>query len=219
MSFHEVYQYWEWEMDLLQSIQQLHVDWLTPILNFICNITMHGEMWIALAIVLTIIPKTRKAGFTMILAMAFGTLIADVTLKPLIQRPRPFQQYVDQQWILYEINDKGKKMVTFVDQAKIGFDFYLKKLPADWSFPSGHSVCGMAASVSLTTRSRKLGIPALIVACTIVFARMYLFVHFPTDVLAGVIIGILCATASYFVINLIYRKLGKEDSKAIEISK
>lgn len=214
MNFDATYKYFEWEMELLKSIQSLHADWLTPILKFICDITMHGEMWIALGIVLALYKKTRKTGVTMLLAMLLGTITADIILKPLVQRPRPFQQYVDMEWILFELNEKGKRMVTFVDTNKIGFDFYIKKLPSDWSFPSGHSVCGFSASIALLTRNKKAAIPALIMACSIAFGRMYLFVHFPTDVFTGICIGTFWGIISYFVINAVYKKMGKEQPAA-----
>lgn len=219
MDFNATFRYWQWEMDLLKEIQGLHADWLTPILKFICDITMHGELWIAIAIVLTIYPKTRKVGFTMMCAMILGSITADFILKPLIQRPRPFQQFLENGWIVTEINEEGKQMVVFVNKATLGFDFYIKKIPSDWSFPSGHSVCGFAASTALFTRNKKAAIPAYIVASVIAFGRLYLFVHFPTDVITGICIGVFGGIISFFIVNAIYKKLGKRELELVEANK
>lgn len=77
----------------------------------------------------------------------------------------------------------------------------LIRIPRDFSFPSGHSVAGFTAAVIIFRHNRRWGIPALILAALIAFSRLYLYVHFPTDVLAGILIGILTGIAADVLID------------------
>jgi undecaprenyl-diphosphatase len=83
----------------------------------------------------------------------------------------------------------------------------LVKVPHDYSFPSGHSNASFAVATAIFTRNKKLGIPALILAAAIAISRLYVFVHWPTDVLVGSLTGICGGIISYFIVNLIYKKL------------
>lgn len=178
--------YFGWEMELLRVIQELHTQLLTPVLVFLSWINNHGEFWILTGLILTIIPKTRKCGISVLLAMLFGTLITDLTLKGICARPRPYYytEYMDGNHIRLLIEMKERELLR--------------------SFPSGHSVCSFAAAVSILFYYRKAGIAALILAFLIAFSRLYLFVHFPTDVLAGICIGTLCAVFSCMLTGRLY---------------
>jgi undecaprenyl-diphosphatase len=83
--------------------------------------------------------------------------------------------------------------------------------PKDYSFPSGHT--GMAFAVTsglFFMKKKELGIAALILACLIAFSRMYLYVHYPTDVLVGLIIGLLSGYAGYQLYQYLEKKLNNE---------
>lgn len=203
-----------WELELLQAIQGLHASWLSPIMVFVSWINSHGEMWIALGIVLACIPKTRKCGCTMLVAMALGALTADVILKPLIQRARPFQ-YITQDGSLQDLFQQAQ--ITYQGMV-FEIDMVLKEnsLPKDFSFPSGHSVCGFAASVSMFAYYKKAGFAAICLAAVIAFSRLYLFVHFPTDVIVGICIGTIYAILAYFIVKPIWKKLGEKKPEKIE---
>ena len=99
----------------------------------------------------------------MVISMAITFIIGNLILKNLIARERPC--WLDTQIAL------------------------LIKSPKDYSFPSGHSMNGFAASIALLCNDKKLGIPAVILASLIAFSRLYHFVHFPTDVMVGILIG------------------------------
>jgi undecaprenyl-diphosphatase len=73
--------------------------------------------------------------------------------------------------------------------------------PLDYSFPSGHTMSSFAAAMVLFLTNKKIGIPALILAAFISLSRLYLYVHFPTDVLAGAVLGILFAHLSIKIID------------------
>lgn len=125
-----------------------------------------GAVWIVLAIALLCFRKTRRAGAAMLVALLIGVLIGNVWLKEWIMRPRPFVTHPE----LTALLDPG-------DQ---------------WSFPSGHTLSSFAAATALCFFHRKSGALAYILAALIAFSRLYASVHYPTDVLAGVLLGILC---------------------------
>ena len=150
--------------------------------NFWHFITLFGEagiFWILLAVGLAIYPKTRKVGLTMGLALAMGLLICNITIKPLVARPRP---------------------VDFL--ASMGVTLPFKVIPMDdFSFPSGHTIASFEASVALLLYSRKWGIPALILGIMVSFSRLCLYVHYPTDVLVSVVLGTVFAVIAYFALR------------------
>lgn len=125
-----------------------------------------GAVWIALAVVLLFFRKTRRAGIAILAALVLGLLVGNVWLKEWIMRPRPFVTHAD--------------LAALVD-------------PGDpWSFPSGHALSSFAAAAALCYHHRKGAIPAFVLAALIAFSRLYASVHYPSDVLAGALIGVLC---------------------------
>jgi undecaprenyl-diphosphatase len=138
-----------------------------------------GWFWIAVALTLIIIPKTRKIGVTMAVAMILDGIICNLTLKPLIGRIRP-----------YELKGAVDLIIA---------------TPSDYSFPSGHSAISFAAASAIFAHSKKWGIPALILALFVALSRLYLYVHFPTDILGGAVVGTLCGTAAYYILKKAYK--------------
>lgn len=134
-----------------------------------------GIFWILLAVILLFFPKWRMAGVQMLTAMALATLVGTVILKPLIARERPFLA-----------ND---------------FTGLLIAAPKDFSFPSGHSAASMAVAAVLLRRSSRAGVPALVLALLIAFSRMYLYVHYPSDVLAGLLLGTFSALIAMWILK------------------
>ncbi len=127
-----------------------------------------GIFWIALAVLLLFFPKYRRIGLSMGVSLLIGLLLCNVTLKPLIARIRPYD---------YQLEHFGKEIALLISAQH------------DFSFPSGHTIASFEAAVAITLHNKKLGIPALVLACLIAFSRLYLYVHYPTDVLASVIMG------------------------------
>ena len=161
---------WEWlavnfDLPILDQIANtLHCDLLNAVMPIITMFGDAGIFWIAWAAVLLIFPKTRKIGLSMGIALILGLLVCNLTLKPLVARIRP-----------YEFREG---IVLLVET------------PSDFSFPSGHTIASFEAATALAIHNRKLGIPALILACLIAFSRLYLYVHYVTDVLVSVGLGI-----------------------------
>lgn len=174
------------ELQILHAIQEIHQGWLTDVMRLFTTIGESGLVWIAIAIVLTCIPKTRKCGLTMMIAMAITYLVGNLFLKNVIARPRPCAV------------DPG---VTL----KIPF-------PSEYSFPSGHTSNGFAGAVTIFSYYRKAGILSLLVAAIIAFSRLYFFVHYPTDILGGIVLGTLDALLAVYLVK---RLEDRADAKTV----
>ena len=196
-------QFIEIDGQILIWIQQtFQADWLTPIMKAITHFGDAGIFWSAVCILLLAIKKTRKLGILCAASLALTALCCNAVIKPAVDRTRPYE--------LFE-----------AVQA-------LKSLPHDPSFPSGHSSNSMApawamfiATFPVKTASTKtydkglklgwgeeevshkmmhrFGIAAVILALLIGFSRLYLGMHFPSDVVCGLLLGMLCATIAYAV--------------------
>lgn len=153
---------------LLVAIQGLHTAWLDPIVSAYTRLGDAGIFFIALSLVMLLYKPTRRAGALALGAMLLGLLVTNVTIKPLISRPRP--------WLDWPIIP----LVTERDPN---------------SFPSGHTCAAFAAGLSwaraLPWRWGRLA--AVVLAVLMGLSRLYVGVHYPSDVLAGALIGSLCA--------------------------
>ena len=147
-----------------------------------------GIFWIILAVALLLFPKYRKAGLGVGIALLMGLLLCNLTLKPLCARIRPYDF----------LAEKGVTVNLLIAAQH------------DFSFPSGHTIASFEGATVLMLHDRKLGIPALILAALIAFSRLYLYVHYPTDVIASVILGIGIACLAYFLANCIYKLFKKK---------
>ncbi|MBQ0084340.1 MAG: phosphatase PAP2 family protein [Clostridiales bacterium] len=170
----------EFEIKILDFIQQTAgckaLDFIMPIVSLLGD---YGIVCIALSLLLIIIPKTRKMGIQSGLALFIGLIVCNIILKPLIFRTRPFY-----------IND---------------FNVLVERL-SDGSFPSGHALSVFETATVFMIRDKRFGIPALVLAFLISFSRLYLYMHYPSDVIAGIIIGTLIGFLSVWIVNKVYEK-------------
>lgn len=150
---------------LLNLIQEhLRCEFLDTVMPWITAWGNYGALWLFLGFALLVFPKTRKAGFLVILSVAITAFVGNLVIKPIIGRIRPFEG------VMIEL---------------------LIPMPHGLSFPSGHSATSFAAAVVLyRVLGWKWGIPSLIAATLVAFSRMYLYVHYFTDVFAGAVLGI-----------------------------
>ena len=157
---------------LLVAIQGLHTTWLDPIVSVYTKLGDAGLLWIALSLAMLLWKPTRRAGMLSLAAMVLGLIVTNLTIKPLLERPRP--------WLDWPIDP----LVTEKDPN---------------SFPSGHTCAAFAAGLSWarTLPWRWGRIAAVIAAVCMGLSRLYVGVHYPTDVLAGAVIGALCAWAAW----------------------
>ena len=162
------------EISLMESIHSaLHGSGFVT--SIVRNITMLGEwgsVWLLLGFVMLFSKKTRIPGLVMIGSLAFGFLMNDFIIKKIFMRQRPFEQSAS---ILAWLETTGYK------------------LPDGFSFPSGHTLCSFACAGVLVFFYGKRGLPALSVAILIGLSRIYMCVHFVTDVLTGAALGLLFA--------------------------
>lgn len=171
---------------ILNSIQALRTPFLDFIMPYITYLGSGGAVWIIISCIMLFFRKSRRAGVTLLLSLILGLIISTLGLKNLIVRERPF-------------NTAG---------ALINASSLLIGIPSGrFSFPSGHSVSSFSAAAALMMYNRKIGIPALILAALIAFSRLYLYVHFPTDVLAGAALGVLFAFVSAKAVNFSLEKI------------
>ena len=141
-----------------------------------------GIFWMVLAVVLMLFKPTRRTGIGIGLALLMGLLLCNLTLKPLCQRPRPYD---------YQYEVFGKLIPLIIEQQH------------DFSFPSGHTIASFEAAGVIVLNNKKWGIASLVLASLIAFSRLYLYVHYPTDVLASVVLGFALA----FLGNWISRRI------------
>ena len=174
------------DLPVLDWIQaNLQSSFMDKFMPFITVFGDAGIFWMIISALLLIFPKTRRTGLGMAIAMMIGLLVCNVTLKPLVARIRPYDL-----------------------QAELGVTIRLLcDAQHDFSFPSGHTIASFEAAVVMLKNSKKLGIPAMILAVLISFSRMYLYVHYPTDVIASVILGTLFALIGNGLAGLIAPKL------------
>ena len=155
-----------------------------------------GIFWIAWSVLLMFFPKTRKTGLGMAFALVMGLVVCNLTLKPMVARIRPYDL-----------------------QAELGVTInLLQGTMHDFSFPSGHTIASFEAATVLLKNSKKMGIPAYILAILIAFSRLYLYVHYPTDVIASIILGTLFALIGDALAGVIapkirFGKRGKYEAK------
>ena len=151
---------------LLQIQQHLRTDMLTPLMKIVTFLGNGGWFWILCAVVLFAIPKTRKTGYAAVLSLIFGVIVTNLLLKNIVARPRPFAEI--------------EALIPLIAK------------PTDFSFPSGHTTASFAvALVMLRMLPKKIGIPAVVLAALVAFSRLYLGVHYPTDVLAGFVAALV----------------------------
>ena len=172
-----------WDFAVLDFIQSRlrceALDWLMP------KITLLGEMgllWIAVAVVLLIVKSRRLSGAALSVGLIGSLLIGNLLLKNLVARPRPC-------WLRPEV-------------------VLLIPSPQDFSFPSGHTLSCFIAATVLLRYDKRLGIPALAIAVAVAFSRLYLYVHFPTDVLAGILLGIAVGLGAILLTETAARRIG-----------
>lgn len=157
---------------ILQFIQSnLRNDALDNIMPVITSLGNGGFIWILICVILLLFKKYRKYGCIMAIALILCAVVGNLSLKPLVARTRPFDA------------------IPLIDGL-------LVKAPRDYSFPSGHTMVSFSCSVILFYMNKKVGIPAIILSTLIGLSRLYLYVHYPSDVLAGMTLGILLAYAS-----------------------
>jgi len=186
-----------WDEDVLLYFQEhIRTDWLTPIMKVISFLGYKGIFWIVLCLALLIPKKTRRLGIISSMSLAFSFLVNNVTLKSIVGRVRPYE-------VISGLQRVGNP-------------------ESDTSFPSGHTACAFAVATAFLFGCSILW-PKIVISVIAVltpFSRIYLGVHYPTDVIVAVFTGSLSAVAMYFLFRFIekkvqQRKQDRSDEKAL----
>ncbi|MBR1821569.1 MAG: phosphatase PAP2 family protein [Clostridia bacterium] len=162
---------------LLWIQDSVRADFLSPIMKVITHLGDKGAFWILLTLALLIYPnrKGRRLGLMCGVSMAIGLLVTNLVIKNWVARVRP-----------YELIQGLECIVAKAD---------------DWSFPSGHTTNSLACAWVLFRKApKKWGVPALVLAILIALSRLYVGIHYPTDVLGGAVIGILSACLAMWLV-------------------
>jgi len=166
-------------LNAIQSIRNPFLDTIMPLITFLGS---GGIVWAVTALIMLCFKKSRKTGIVIIVSLLLGLFLSTMGLKNVIARERPY-------------NTEGALLT--VENLLIGGRF---------SFPSGHAISSFSAATAILLYSKKSAIPAIILAALICFTRLYLYVHFPSDVICGALFGILLAFMSNFLVNKIWEK-------------
>lgn len=157
----------EFEFAILHGLLGLHTPWMDTLMKAVTFLGDVGWFWILLGVLCLCFKKTREMGFGILLSLLLGLILGNGVLKHLAARSRPC-------WLQPEVP-------------------LLIQVPSDYSFPSGHTLAGVETSLTVFFFHKKWGIALFVLAGLIAFSRMYLFVHFPTDILGGALLGALNA--------------------------
>lgn len=170
-----------WELNILDLIQShFRCGFLDWFFSTITKLADSGIFWILLAVTFLFFKKTRKTGLMMGVALLCGLIVGNLTLKPLIARIRP-----------YDLNPSAMLLIDKLH---------------DFSFPSGHTLSSFEGATVLMIRDKRFGIPAIVLASLIALSRLYLYVHYPTDVLVGAILGTTFGFLAVAIVNAIDKR-------------
>ncbi len=172
------------DWSILQWIQtNLQSGFMDTIMPMITTLGNSGAIWILAAFALVCTKKYRKQGVILLFGLAVGVLVGNVCLKHLIARPRPC-------WL-----DTSVQLLI--------------ANPTDFSFPSGHTLSSVIGATVLTETNRKFGFAAIPLAALIAFSRLYLYVHFPSDVVGAVFIGLIIGITVFYAGGKVADKLAQ----------
>lgn len=223
---------YNFDLSVFSAVFSIGNDVLDTIMQVITTL---GDGWImpVVAAILLIFKKTRKAGMMMLGALLVMLILNNWTLKPLIARIRPCY--------MFSLENLMSRQDAFIDGGKTDmFNNILERvkenlvafpelaarwnaeyvfpdvvhMPTSWSFPSGHTSSSFAFATAVFANNKKLGSAAFVLAAAIGFSRIYLGVHYFTDVLAGAVLGIVYGIIGALIITAIVKAIIKKNEKA-----
>ncbi len=179
------------------------VEWINQFFYYLSILGDVGIFWVLVGIVMLFFKKTRKCGvYSLVSIVLVSLLINNILLKETIQRARP---YFDESLAYYPNANFFRDFVTsmFPEETFLGFG----NIESSYSFPSGHSCVSFTAATMIFLHFKKWGIGAFVLAALIAFSRVFLLVHFPTDILAGAIVGAGGSIGVYYLLNYLQPKV------------
>ncbi len=175
-------------LEFYHNLAEVAAPFFTPFFTAISFVGDGGMLGFVLAFILLLFKKTRKWGFCIIAAIGIGGLITNITLKDIIARPRPFNNGYEEWW-----------------------KFIGAPIEDEFSFPSGHATAAAAAMTALCiwVKPKWIIAPASVYVLLIMASRNYLMVHYPSDVTAGLIVGMIAGTCAFFITVGVFKLLEK----------
>lgn len=171
-----------WDASVITAIyENVHSAFLTMFFRIVTLLGEGGIFWIAVAVILLFFKKTRRSGICIGASLLIGVIVGNGIIKNVIARPRPYD-------------------------AIAGIESVVSHL-SDYSFPSGHSLCCFEAATALAMNRTKWAIPAYVGAVLVAVSRLFLFVHYPTDVICGALLGVLFGVLGSLAAGAIYDRV------------
>lgn len=179
----------ELDFSILDAIQGLRCGFLDMLCPKMTMLGSGGFIWIVLTLCLLARKQSRTVGIMLAVGLLTGLIVGNGILKNLFARSRPC-------WLRPEVQ-------------------LLIENPEDFSFPSGHTLSSFISVFILLFAKNRLRYPALIIAAVIAFTRLYLYVHFPSDILSGIILAFIISAAVYSVFRKRKWLTGKNDEDLV----
>ena len=211
------------DLSVFEWVQSIQSSFLSTIMVIITTLGDEGIIFIAAGLVLFFTKKYRKIGLAMLISLVVMLIPNNLVLKEMLERVRPFYIF-DLEGLLADKQafiDAGRlsKFDTMVEKitaltekypemaaewvAKYEYPNFVEKLTS-FSFPSGHTSSAFAACAAILFLNKKMGIPAMIFAALMGFSRIYVEVHYCTDVIGGAIVGIIYAVIGVLIAKALY---------------
>ena len=211
------------DLGVFEWIQSIQSPILTTIMVIITTLGDEGIIFIAAGLVLFFTKKYRKIGLAMLISLVVMLILNNLVLKEMLERVRPFY--------IFDLEGLLADKQAFIDAGRLGkFDVMVEKIQAltekypemaaEWlskyqypdfvekltsfSFPSGHTSSAFAACAAILFLNKKIGIPAMVFAALMGFSRIYVEVHYCTDVIGGAIVGIIYAVIGVLIAKALY---------------
>lgn len=163
----------KWDNRVLSRIYNLHSPLLGKIMVIISTMGNKGAVWFGLGAPLVINSQSRITGIKFILSILLASFVGEIVIKRLVARMRPSMFIMDEKMLI--------------------------KKPSTYSFPSGHTSSSVAGATILVIAYGIWAVPVVIFGILMGFSRLYLRVHYPSDVIAGAVLGVACG----LVVNMI----------------
>lgn len=171
-----------WDASVITAIyENVHSAFLTMFFRIVTLLGEGGIFWIAVAVILLFFKKTRRSGICIGASLFIGVIVGNGIIKNVVARPRPYD-------------------------AIAGIESVVSHL-SDYSFPSGHSLCCFEAATALAMNRTKWAIPAYVGAVLVAVSRLFLFVHYPTDVICGALLGVLFGVLGSLAAGALYDRV------------
>ncbi|MGL4761714.1 MAG: phosphatase PAP2 family protein [Sarcina sp.] len=180
----------KFDTSIMYEVLNLHNPILNTIMIFFTKIGDLGAIWLLIGFVFFFFKRTRKIGVILYLSQILNIIVVTI-LKDTIQRPRPFLTLTDLHPLI--------------------------SLPTSYSFPSGHASSAFAGALVIAYMLRKWAVPAYALAITIAFSRVYLGVHYPSDIIVGAVIGTISSIIIITFYNNFLRKKHKRFLEKLKI--